>query len=194
MHRKINNVISVFVSFVRCIVLKIFHFNSFFFKGIERFSPNVSIELDRGGNISLGRRVRAHSGVKIKVRKKACLVIGDNVSFNYNCMVFCRDKIEIGEGVEFGPGVLIYDHDHDYKTEGGIKAGKFLVKPVIIGANAWIGANTVILRGSVIGENAVIGAGSIIKGKVPAGSVFIQKREARRFAIESDKETQQGDA
>lgn len=179
MHRNLNNLISVFVSFIRCIVLKIFHFNSFSFKGFERFSPNVSIELDRGGSISLGRRVRAHSGVKIKVRKNASLIIKNDVSFNYNCMVFCHDKVEIGEGVEFGPGVLIYDHDHDYKAEGGIKAGKFLVSPVKIGSNAWIGANTVILRGSIIGENAVIGAGSIIKGEVPAGSVFIQKKETR---------------
>ncbi len=179
MHRKVNNLISVFVSFIRCVVLKIFHFNGFSFKGVERFSPNVSIELDRGGSIFFGRRVRAHSGVKIKVRKNARLVISDNVSFNYNCMVFCRDKIEIGEGVEFGPGVLIYDHDHDYKAEGGIKAGKFLVSPVKIGSNAWIGADAVILRGSVIGENAVIGAGSIVKGEVPAGSVFIQKRETK---------------
>lgn len=188
MHRKRNNAISVLVSFIRCVVLKIFHHNSFFFRGIERFSPNVSIELDRGGSIFFGQRVRAHSGVKIKVRKNACLVIDDDVSFNYNCMVFCRDRIEIGEGVEFGPGVLIYDHDHDYKTAGGIKAGKFIVSPVKIGANVWIGANTVILRGSVIGENAVIGAGSIIKGTVPAGSVVIQKREVRQLAVEPDEE------
>ena len=35
---------------------------------------------------------------------------------------------------------------------------------------------TVILRGTTIGDNAVIAAGSVVKGNVPANSVFIQKK------------------
>ena len=38
-------------------------------------------------------------------------------------------------------------------------------------------AGAVILRGTTIGDQAVIGAGSIVKGDVPAGKVFYQKRE-----------------
>ena len=48
---------------------------------------------------------------------------------------------------------------------------------MIIGNDVWIGAGAVILRGTTIGDKAVIGAGSIVKGNVPAGSVFYQKRE-----------------
>lgn len=95
-------------------------------------------------------------------------------------MVFCHEKIIIEEGVEFGPNVLIYDHDHDYKTNGGIKAGKFITAPVKIGKNSWIGANTVILRGTVIGENFVIAAGSVVKGNIPDGTVFVQKRQTSK--------------
>lgn len=68
MHRKINNVISVIHSFIRFFILKIFHGKDFKVIGVQRFSPNVSIELDKGGKLLLGKRVRAHSGVKMKIR------------------------------------------------------------------------------------------------------------------------------
>ncbi|MDD6793806.1 MAG: acyltransferase [Clostridiaceae bacterium] len=178
MHRKISNIVSVLHSILRFCLLKILHFGDFSFQGIQRFSPNVSIELEKGGKLTLGKRVRAHSGVKVKVRSGGKLNIGKDASFNYNCMIFCHDSITIQEGVEFGPGVLVYDHDHDYKTNGGIKEGKFVCSPVVIGANSWIGANTIILRGSVIGKDCVIAAGSIVKGNVPDGTVFIQKRHS----------------
>ena len=185
MHRKINNVISVIHSGIRFFLLKIFYGKNLKVTGIQRFSPNVSIELDKGGRLTIGKKVRAHSGVKIKVRSGGCLKIGNEVSFNYNCMVFCHEEIEIEEGVEFGPGVLIYDHDHDYKTKGGIKEGKFLTSPVKIGKNTWIGANTVILRGTVIGKDCVIAAGSIVKENIPDGTVFVQKRESRSMVVKA---------
>ena len=72
--------------------------------------------------------------------------------------------------------MLIYDHDHDYRAQGGIKAGKYKTTPVRIGDNVWIGANTVILRGTTIGNNVVIGAGSVVSGNVEDNTVFIQKR------------------
>lgn len=185
MHRKINNVISVIHSGIRFFLFKIFYGKNLKVTGIQRFSPNVSIELDKGGRLIIGKKVRAHSGVKIKVRSGGCLKIGNEVSFNYNCMVFCHEEIEIEEGVEFGPGVLIYDHDHDYKTKGGIKEGKFLTSPVKIGKNTWIGANTVILRGTVIGKDCVIAAGSIVKENIPDGTVFVQKRESRSMVVKA---------
>ena len=84
--------------------------------------------------------------------------------------------ITLDSGVELSPNVQIYDHDHDFRADGGIKAGKYKTTPVSIGKNVWIGANSVILRGSTIGENAVVGAGSVVKGMIQENSVFVQKR------------------
>lgn len=176
MHRKICNIISLIFSLFKFSLIKIFNFKNFSFHFIERFSPNVSIEIENGGEFRLGKAVRAHSNVKIKVRKGAKLIIHDNVSFNYGCMIFCRHNIEIDEGVEFGPGVLIYDHDHDFRITGGIKEKKFTVAPVRICKNAWIGANTIILKGSTIGMDSVIGAGSVVKSIIPPNNLFVQKK------------------
>lgn len=176
MRRSVSNIISVLYTLIRFSILKLIHGQNFKFSLIERFSPNVIMELEKKGKIIIGKKVRAHSGTILKVRKNAELILNNNTSFNYNCMVFCRNKIVIGEGVEFGPGVKIYDHDHDYTTTGGIKAGKYKLSPVIIGDNCWIGCNSIILRGTKLGKNCVIGAGSVIKGEYPDNSIIVQKK------------------
>lgn len=109
------------------------------------------------------------------MRSNAKLKIGNNVSLNYNDMIVCHEKITIGNDVQLSPNVQIYDHDHDYKA--GLKKMKYKTAPVEIGNEVWIGANSIILRGTTIGDNAVIGAGSVVKGNIPAGTVFVQKRE-----------------
>ena len=114
------------------------------------------------------------------------MIIGAGVKINYNCIFVCRDKIEIGEGVEFGPNVLVYDHDHDFRAEGGIKSKKYKTTPVVIGKNVWIGANTIILRGTTIGDNAVIAAGSIVKDNVPVNTLFVQKQKCDLIDISNN--------
>lgn len=104
------------------------------------------------------------------------LIIGDKVFINDNCSINCIDKIKIGEYTKIGPGVSINDNDHNFRKTGD---GRMLTGQVIIGKNVWIGANSVILRNTIIGDNAVIAAGSIVKGEVPANTVFVDKREKK---------------
>lgn len=177
MKRIINNIISVIYTTFRFLIIKVLHRENFSYNIIERFSPNVEIELEKGARLSLGKKVRAHSGCKFKIRKGAHLIIEDEVSFNYNCMIFCHDKIVIKKGVEFGPNILIYDHDHDYKSKGGIKDKKFTTSAVEIGENTWIGANVIILQGSKIGQNCVVAAGSVVKDNIDNNTVYIQQRK-----------------
>ena len=177
MRHFLANLISTPFSLVKFSFIKLFHPKTFRFHLIERFSPNVIIRIGRGSKLTLGNKVRAHSGSKMMTVAGGDLRIGDNCRFNYNCMIVCRHKVDIAPGVEFGPNVLIYDHDHDFRAEGGLKAGKFKCGPVTIGENSWIGANTTILRGTTIGANCVIGAGSVVKGNIPDNTILVQKRE-----------------
>ncbi len=176
MRRKIVNIISVIYTLIKFNVMKCFYFSAFKFSIIERFSPNVSIEIERKSALFIGKKVRAHSGVKIKVRNGAICYLGDNTSLNYNSIIVCRKKVQIGKNVEIAPNVLIYDHDHDFRNEEGLQANKFICDDVVIGNNVWIGANTVILRGTKIGDNSIIAAGSVVKGYYPANSLIVQKR------------------
>lgn len=143
---------------------------------ISLVSPLTEITMDRGAKLKIGKNFKMRDGAKIRVRKGATCIIGNNTAINCNNMIACRERIEIGHDVQMSPNVQIYDHDHDYRVVGGVKAGKYRTAPVKIGNNVWIGANTVILRGSEIGDNCVIGAGCIIKGKYKEGSIILQKR------------------
>lgn len=174
MRRLINNVFSVIFTGIKFIVMKLFRGNKFKFDVIERFSPNVVTEFNIGSRVQLGKKLRVHSGTKIKVRRDGKLYIGANTKINYNCIIACHDSITIGGGTELGPSVFLYDHDHDYRV--GLKKNVFKTEPISIGKNCWIGANTVILKGTVIGDNSIVAAGSVVKGIFPSESVIVQKR------------------
>ena len=185
MRRQFNNAVSVAHSAIRFGLLKLFHGKNISMGGIERFSPNVVLEMTKGAKVRLGRSLRVHSGCKIKVRRNAELSIGDGAKLNYSCIIACHDRIGIGAGTEFGPSVYVYDHDHDFRA--GLKENRFKSAPVQIGENCWIGAHTVILRGTTIGNNCVIGAGSVVSGTIPDNTLFIQKRENTLKAYEAEE-------
>lgn len=183
MSRLIRNIISVGYSLVRFSITKVFKGRRFTYRGIQRFSPDTQVLFINEGEIHLGNRVRVHSGSKIRAVGSGKLFIGDNTAINYNCLFAAMDCIKIGNNVEFGPNVLMYDNDHDFRAPGGLKAGKYKTGPITIGDNTWIGASTVILRGTKIGANCVVGAGCVIKGEYPDNTIIVQRRETEILPI-----------
>lgn len=177
MNKYLRGLIHVPCGAIKVCINKLIHGSRFQASLVCAMSPLTEITVDQGGRLSLGRKFRMRDGAKIRVRKGAECVIGENVSLNSDNMVACREKVVIGDGVMLSPNVQIYDHDHDFRSEGGIWDKTYKTTPVIIGKNCWIGANTVVLRGTVLGDNCVVGAGTVLKGEYPAGSIIVQKRE-----------------
>jgi acetyltransferase-like isoleucine patch superfamily enzyme len=167
----------IIYSLVRFSSIKLFHMNGFEFSLLKLISPFTEIDIGKNSKLSLGEKVNFKSGSKIRVRKGAKLKIGRNTFLNHGCLLVAHEKIIVGNNVQLGPNVLIYDHDHDFKKKNGLKNLQYKTSPVEIGDNVWIGANTVILRGTKIGDNCVIGAGSVIKGEFPNSTIILQKRE-----------------
>lgn len=146
------------------------------FRNILAVDVTVRIEKSAKAVLQVGKTFRARKNVELNIRDRARLSIGKNVFMNSGCIVTARESITIGDNTIFGPNVIIYDHDH--KTAGGkIMDHEFSTQGVTIGNNVWIGAGTIILKGSVIEDNCIIAAGSIVKGHIPAGSIYMQKRE-----------------
>lgn len=177
MRRRLFNLISVLFSAVKFGAIKLFHGRHFYFDGIQRFSPNTEVIIAEQGTLHLGKRVRAHRRSRLSVSGNGVLKIGSNTALGNGVSITCMGKITIGEGVQIGPDTKIYDHDHDFRVPGGVKAEKFLTSPVEIGDNTWIGCNVVILRGTTIGKNCIVAAGSVLKGTYPDNSVIVQKRQ-----------------
>lgn len=136
--------------------------------------PSTHFVIQDKGSILIGEGIGIRRRCEFNVSEEGILEIGNNVFFNNSCMVVAHDKITIGSGTRFGPSVIIYDHDYDYKNRDSFIRGKHLSSPISIGKNCWIGAGTIILRGTIIGDDCVIGAGCVLKGKYPEKAVIVQ--------------------
>ncbi|CAI3293272.1 acyltransferase [Enterococcus cecorum] len=176
MNKYVRATCYIFFGFLKMTLLKVFHFGHFKGSIVCAISPLTEITLERDAFLEIGKKFRMKDGAKIRVRSGGECKIGRNTSLNTNNIVTCREKIIIGDDVQLAPNVQIYDHDHDYRAQGGVKAMKYVSTPIIIGNNVWIGANTIILRGTNIGDNVVVGAGSVVKGSIPSNTLFIQNK------------------
>jgi len=168
----IANIFTASLNLIRLSLIKVVKGGRITFNAMQFLSFGTTIRIGRKGRIILGRSTQTRKGVALLARS-GTIDIGDRVGLNMNCIITSHEMIEIGDNCVFGPNVMIFDHDHDYKG----KTGGFLTSPIRIGNNVWVGANVVILRGTTIGDNSVIGAGSVIKGDIPADCVVVQKRE-----------------
>lgn len=104
--------------------------------------------------------------------------IGKGVFINFNLTVQDDAEVVIDDGCDFGPNVTIVTPVHPMladerkrmRNERGEEKRLCYAKPVHVGKNCWICANTTILPGVTIGDDCVIGAGSVVTRDIPANS------------------------
>jgi maltose O-acetyltransferase len=77
--------------------------------------------------------------------------------------------VEIGADATLSADVQIIAHDSAMFRATGYT----LVRPVKIGAMAYVGAGSTILPGAVIGDGAIVGAGSVVTGDIPSSTVAV---------------------
>lgn len=109
----------------------------------------------------------------------------DNIIFDVNDSIYFQTfgsyfqnfsaKIIIGKGTWIAPNVSIITANHDLDDLNQHSPGK----DVIIGANCWIGINSVILPGVHLGEHTIVGAGSVVTKSFPEGGCLIAGNPAR---------------
>lgn len=146
--------------------------NSISISGRQFLSVGSKLDINMDAFASIAPYMWTENGTNVAVRPGGNLKIGKGVFLNRNCILVCRDRIEIGDHVTVGPNCCIYDHDHDLNTRG-----KYTTAPVYIGEGSWIGAGSIILKGVTIGKNCVIAAGGVITKDVPDDTIVYQKRE-----------------
>jgi acetyltransferase-like isoleucine patch superfamily enzyme len=90
--------------------------------------------------------------------------IGKNVFINFDCVFLDLGGITIEDNVMLAPKVCLLSEAHPISPT---ERQTLTVGRIHIKKNAWIGANTTILKGVTIGENSVVAAGSVVSKDVP---------------------------
>ena len=93
--------------------------------------------------------------------------LGERVFFNFNCVVLDVCSVTIGDFALFGPAVQIYTPLHPLNAAA--RRREEYGKPVVVGADVWVGGGAIILPGVSIGAATVVGAGSVVTRDLPPG-------------------------
>jgi len=94
--------------------------------------------------------------------------VGREVFVNFGCTFLDQGGITLEDGVFIGPGVKIVTENH---PENPARRHRLIVKPVVVGSNAWIGAGAIVLPGVTIGRNAIVAAGAVVTKDVPDDAI-----------------------
>lgn len=135
-------------------------------------SPLVPIPLRMRVLATRGHRfaplARIRSGTLVTGR---ALTLGHDVFVNGDCLIDAHGPVEIGDGARLGHRVQVLTEDHQPGNPSQ-RAGDMVIRPVRIGAGAWIGAGAIVLPGTEVGEGCVIAAGAVASGTLDPHTLY----------------------
>ena len=138
---------------------------------------NATREGDRDLRRQLLRQIFAKGGDTVRVQPPfycdygSNIELGEQVFFNFNCIVLDVCKVIIGDYSQFGSGVQILTPLHPLSAIQ--RRQQEYGAPVNIGSDVWVGSGAIILPGVTIGPRTVVGAGSIVSRSLPEGVLAV---------------------
>lgn len=149
---------------------------SMFYRGVSirgrcRVERAAKVVMHPGSHITFAGDNFIGRGAFISVLPTGNLALGKGVGVGNNNQIVSHHKIEIGDNTIIGPNVMIFDYNHRFDFESGVKHRSFDVGEIIIGNNCWLGAGSIILKGVHIGDNVVVAAGCVVTKDVPERSI-----------------------
>jgi len=148
------------------------------FNGIPilRFNKHSTIRF--GNNIIFNNSTKNNlAGINkpcsIAVLEGAEFIVGNNSGFS-GVSIFCSNSITIGDYVNIGVNVFIWDTDFHplnflerRSTCLGAKSAE-----IKIGNDVFIGGNSIILKGVSIGDRSIIAASSVVTKTIPSDEIW----------------------
>ena len=107
-------------------------------------------------------RVRLGWGTKVRIARRASLVLGGGSFINANCLIIANTSVTIGQRCSVAWRTTIMDADYHLVASGRPRSA-----PVEIGSDVWVGTESIIMQGTSIGSGAVVAARSVVRGVVP---------------------------
>jgi len=150
-----------------------------------RSTGAIRIKARAAGDITIGNHVRLLAGwrsnriglsgpVILHTWEGGRIEIGDHTGASA-VVISSRSGVKIGKHCNIGGNVRIFDHDF-HALDAEVRRGPrgcddCATKPITIGDDVFIGAQSIILKGVTIGDRAIIGAGSVVTKDIPADSI-----------------------
>ena len=134
---------------------------------------NISRESDQDERRAILRQLFGTGGDSVWLEPPfycdygANIHLGERVFFNFNCVVLDVCPVTIGDFTLFGPAVQLYTATHPMNAE--LRRTREFAKPIVIGADVWVGGGAIVCPGVRIGAKTVIGAGSVVTRDIPEG-------------------------
>jgi maltose O-acetyltransferase len=98
--------------------------------------------------------------------------IGARTFVNFGLVALDVASIRIGDDVQLGPGVQLLTPSHPLEPESR-RAKWEAAGPIAIGDNVWLGGGVIVCPGVTIGADAVVGAGSVVLEDIPTGVLAV---------------------
>lgn len=143
-------------------------------------------------SLSIGRGVLVRPDLVLRLR--GALVVEDRCEIRQGVVLNVKGRLQLSRRTVLGRGATVHA-DGDMVWEWGATSGEFVtvldshhvvdgsvvhpfdqpveVAPVVIGASALLGAQSVVLPGVRVGRGAVVAAGAVVTKDVPDATVVV---------------------
>lgn len=146
---------------------------------------NGRIKVYGKGTVEIGRFTRINSGEKyapiggqsktiFTLRGGGRIKIGEYVGIS-NSTIAALSEVVIQDNVKLGSSCRIYDNDFhslDYRMRISDKDTDIRCAPVLIMEGAFIGSDSIILKGVAVGRHSIVGTGSVVTKSIPDGEIW----------------------
>jgi acetyltransferase-like isoleucine patch superfamily enzyme len=99
------------------------------------------------------------------------IVLGRSVQLGAQVALHAAERVELGDDVTIGERTSFFDSDHQH--DGGddpVMDQPRAIGPISVGANTFVGANSLVLRDVEIGPRAIVAGGSVARAGTYEGS------------------------
>lgn len=143
-------------------------------KNHDRIVLGTGCKIHADASVDASRSPEVRFGDKVTLNRYAYVQggeggvrLGNRVEINNFSIVNGTGGVDIGDDTLVGPGVRIISYQHQTAIGKTIREQPVVAKPIRIGRDVWLGANSVILAGVSIGDGAIVAAGAVVREDVP---------------------------